>query len=178
MRGTFCNNSGAANESDFPFNSQPAGMCSTTLLNSVPAHSWIEYTVLTDAQLKTLLTGSPVIARFSGTSAFYSYASGTHSCANTSSITVSHLNEVVQVVGYDRNGSYIIKFSYGITWGVNGFATINSTLDCGLKLVVYELLSTLPHIILLPDPPKDDTKSEWNTTFMFVLAFLSMAVLA
>lgn len=39
-------------------------------------------------------------------------------------MTEPDINHYVQVIGYDSNGNYIIKNSWGIYWGDNGYATI------------------------------------------------------
>lgn len=43
----------------------------------------------------------------------------------------------MEVVGYDSSGNYIVKNSWGRSWGEDGFATINKDRDCGLRLRVY-----------------------------------------
>jgi hypothetical protein len=46
----------------------------------------------------------------------------------------------VELVGMDCNGNYIIKNSWGTSWGDGGFATIDAANDCGLSAFVYILL--------------------------------------
>lgn len=48
------------------------------------------------------------------------------------------LNHIVEVVGYDTNGNWIIKNSWGRTWGVNGFAYVSSVEDCSMRLYVAQ----------------------------------------
>jgi len=37
-------------------------------------------------------------------------------------------------------GDYIIKNSWGTSWGDQGYATISQTADCGITSNVYQLL--------------------------------------
>ncbi|NDW60087.1 hypothetical protein G0P98_26810 [Yangia sp. PrR004] len=55
-----------------------------------------------------------------------SYKSGTFSnCAKS-------LNHAVLAVGYDASGNWIVKNSWGTTWGVKGFITLASGDTCGV----------------------------------------------
>jgi len=76
---------------------------------------------------------------------FDSYSTGVYSCAKVAS--VSNLNHAILVVGYDANGNYIIKNSWGTSWGQSGYALIDPTMDCGVKLYVYRYNSTVPTIV-------------------------------
>ena len=171
------------------------GICSTTSLNTIPSATVTIYNNVTDTQLKTMLTNSPIPALISATSLFQSYTSGTFSCSNTSSMTINDLNHAIQIVGYNSDGDYIIKNSWGTTWGANGYATVDSTLDCGIKQVVYEFVSSTANVITWNTTANNTTnnttnnsttnnstnlttKAEWNMVFMLVLAFISMIVMA
>jgi hypothetical protein len=86
--------------------------------------------------MKTMVATAPVAALFyASDNGFASYASGTYSCR--SGVTVGDLDHAVEVVGYDSSGNYIVKNSWGRSWGEDGFATINKDRDCGLRLRVY-----------------------------------------
>jgi cathepsin L len=65
-----------------------------------------------------------------------SYSSGIYSCITTPNI--SNLNHAVEVIGFDSNGNYIIKNSWGTYWGNSGFGVIDSNNDCGIKLLMYQ----------------------------------------
>jgi cathepsin L len=97
------------------------------------------YTNLTNDQLYILLQNGPVLTYFKIENSFNYYSYGTYSCASfTNQFNINH---AVQVIGYDINGNYIIKNSWGTTWGQNGFATISNIMDCGIKLFVFQLQS-------------------------------------
>lgn len=49
------------------------------------------------------------------------------------------INHFVLVVGYDDKGNWIVKNSWGMAWGMNGFAYIDQEYDCGIKMQVYAL---------------------------------------
>ena len=40
----------------------------------------------------------------------------------------------------DCDGNYVIKNSWGTSWGQSGFATIDVNNDCGLSAYVYSVL--------------------------------------
>lgn len=195
---------GMPNDTTFPYTAanwgltgRPSnGICGTTNLITFPTATVTIYNNVTDTQLKTMLTNSPIPALINADSGFQSYSSGTYSCATTASMTINDLNHAIQLVGYDSSGNYIIKNSWGTTWGTNGYAVVSSTLDCGIKQVVYEFISSIPSVITLNSTTNNSTnnstnnttnnstinngtkKSEWKMAFMFVLAVLTMIVMA
>ena len=53
----------------------------------------------------------------------------------------ANINHAVELVGVDcSTGNYIIKNSWGTSWGDGGFATIDTTADCGLSAFVYSII--------------------------------------
>jgi hypothetical protein len=64
------------------------------------------------------------------------YSSGVYSCSRAANY--NDLNHGVQVIGYDSSGNYIIKNSWGTTWGENGYGYVSSSTskDCGVHLIV------------------------------------------
>lgn len=169
------------------------GICSTTNKNIIPTSTVTIYNNVTDTQLKTMLTNSPIPALINADAGFQAYSSGTYSCAGTATMTTADLNHAIQLIGYDSSGNYLIKNSWGTTWGVNGYATVSSTLDCGIKLVVYEFTSAVPSVITLNSTTTNNTNStnsttnsttntvkkfEWKMAFMLVLALISVLVTA
>jgi hypothetical protein len=68
---------------------------------------------------------------------FIYYKSGVFSCPST---TDEQLNHGVEVVGYDANGNFIIKNSWGTKWGLNGFAYINARNNCGITMYAYRFV--------------------------------------
>ena len=45
------------------------------------------------------------------------------------------------IIGYDSDGNYIIKNSWGTLWGESGFGRIDKNNDCGLSGFVGQFLS-------------------------------------
>jgi cathepsin L len=87
-----------------------------------------------DTQMKQHLVNGPVVARINATGlGNYNLNSPPFSCIPDPSATVPLLNHTVLVVGYDTDGNYIIRNSYGSLWGKGGDAIIDQTNDCGLK---------------------------------------------
>ena len=83
------------------------------------------YTSLTDSQLKAILAiHGPVSVAFHADTLFHSYRSGVHSCPY-----YSQINHAVVLVGYNSQG-WIIKNSWGTTWGDNGYGIISYGNDC------------------------------------------------
>jgi cathepsin L len=83
-----------------------------------------------------LIAQQPIIVYFWAETSFTSYSSGVYSCSRTAK--QGDLNHGVVVFGYDTVGNYLIKNSWGKSWGTNGFATIDATKDCGLTLIVLQ----------------------------------------
>lgn len=87
--------------------------------------------------MKSLLTQSPVASYFWATSQFYSYSAGIFSCPYEPSM--SQMNHGVMVFGYDANGNYYIKNSWGNRWGYQGFGLLKRDGDCGIRKLLVQL---------------------------------------
>lgn len=48
------------------------------------------------------------------------------------------INHAVLLIGYDSSGNYIIKNSWGTTWGNAGYALLHSMYSCGVGLYVSQ----------------------------------------
>ena len=83
-----------------------------------------------------MLQNAPLSVLIYASGGFMSYSSGIFSCGNTQ-ITTTKLNHAVQLIGYDTNGNYIIKNSWGKSWGKNGIGIVNKNSDCGISMRVY-----------------------------------------
>ncbi|OQR88018.1 cysteine protease family C01A [Achlya hypogyna] len=87
--------------------------------------------------LRTALQSGPLAVALSAKGAFKSYTSGVYTCpAITSSDMIDH---ALLLVGYDTgsDGDYwILKNSYGVTWGLQGFVHVkaDNMLNCGLNV--------------------------------------------
>jgi len=76
--------------------------------------------------LKTTVAASPVSICVDASN-WSPYKSGTfNNCGTT------NLNHAVLLVGYNDNESWIVKNSWGTSWGSNGFITLASGNTCGL----------------------------------------------
>lgn len=87
--------------------------------------------------MKQMLSQSPVAAYFWATTKFYSYSAGLFSCPYDP--TMSQMNHGVMIFGYDANGNYYLKNSWGVRWGYQGYAIINKDYDCGIRKIVIQL---------------------------------------
>lgn len=68
---------------------------------------------------------------------FNFYTSGVYACSSTYLV----LDHSVQIIGYTLNGDWIIKNSWGTSWGMSGFGLLSSDADkdCGIRNEVYKL---------------------------------------
>lgn len=93
---------------------------------------------LTNLQMKTLLAAAPVGVLIYADDGFQAYSSGVYTgCPSTFSTSFGKINHAVVIVGYDSNGNYIVKNSWGTTWGQNGFGVVSATNDCAISAYVY-----------------------------------------
>lgn len=93
---------------------------------------------ITNSQFKALVADAPVVALMYATDlGFPNYDSGVYACPRAAS--VSDLNHAVEVVGFDAEGNYIVKNSWGKQWGQAGFAVIDKDDDknCAINQRVY-----------------------------------------
>ncbi len=78
---------------------------------------WYRYDNVTPSQIQTLLgRGSLVVAIYAEAN-LYAYSSGVYSCPVGFSTAFSSINHAVELVGMDCSGNYIIKNSWGTSWG-------------------------------------------------------------
>ena len=88
--------------------------------------------------MKELLVVAPVATLFYPNGAgFHTYSDGVYSSCPDNPST-SDLTHAVQVIGYDASRNYIIKNSWGYSWGNFGMGLISNTKDCGIKRKVYQ----------------------------------------
>lgn len=83
-----------------------------------------------------MVLNGPVVALVQATTDFILYSEGVFSCDDTTN--ESNLNHAITVVGYDADGNFIAKNSWGKSWGVNGFMNLSKDNDCGLKLYTFQ----------------------------------------
>jgi C1A family cysteine protease len=95
-------------------------------------------TYLTADYLKQLLMNGPVSAYIYAETGFLAYSSGVYWCTTTNNASFEKLNHVVNIIGYDNNSNWIIKNSFGPSWGTNGFEILNNITNCGVMAYVYQ----------------------------------------
>ncbi len=101
------------------------------------------YSNITADRMKELLVNGPVGALIYANSGFQSYSSGVYSgCPASFTDSYRRINHAVVVVGYDANGNYIIKNSWGTTWGESGYGVVSKDNNCGLTAAVYQYESS------------------------------------
>jgi len=102
---------------------------------------WFRFDNATSSQIQSLLLTGTLVILYYADSGFMSYTSGVYSCSVNFTQAYGLINHAMELVGMDTNGNYIVKNSWGTTWGVNGFATINPSASCALNGYVYQLLA-------------------------------------
>lgn len=101
---------------------------------------WYRYDNITSSSIETLLTRGTLIVAIYADSTFMSYRSGVFSCPVNFTTAYASINHAVELVGMDCNGNYIVKNSWGTSWGESGYATINPNNDCAISAFVYSYL--------------------------------------
>lgn len=97
----------------------------------------------TNDRMKQLIANGPVAVLIYADTGFQAYRSGVYSgCPSSFSTSYSKINHAVVIVGYDVNGNYIIKNSWGTTWGTNGFGVVSKDNDCALSAFAFTYSSS------------------------------------
>ena len=84
-----------------------------------------------------LLQSGPVGALINADSGLMALSSGTYTGCPDFATSYSAINHAIVVVGYDDNGDYIIKNSWGKAWAQEGFGTISKDNDCAITAFVF-----------------------------------------
>lgn len=129
-----------------------SGMCSasTSSYHKFPDnHSIAFYTNPSISDVKDMLERGTLTAYFLAENYFSFYmGTGVYSCSYTP--TSSSLNHAVQIVGYNTSGNYwIIKNSWGTSWGASGFGYVSMTMDCGIRTFVFQVYGEMLKVFLL-----------------------------
>jgi hypothetical protein len=83
--------------------------------------------------MKTQIAASPMAIAIAVNYEFMQFrGKGVFSCRRN--VTWWELNHAVEVVGYDWDGNYIIKNSWGTMWGDMGYIVLNKTFSCGVGM--------------------------------------------
>ncbi|POM64268.1 Cysteine protease family C01A [Phytophthora palmivora] len=91
--------------------------------------------------LRSALEKQPIAAAMTSNGGFGDYAGGFYSCPNNGDLaSMSDLNHAVLLVGYGTDSSvgdyWILKNSYGSSWGDSGFIKLvaDAKINCGLNV--------------------------------------------
>ena len=97
----------------------------------------------TNDRMKQLIVNGPLATLIYADVGFQAYKSGIYSgCPSNFATSYSRINHAVVIIGYDANGNYIIKNSWGTTWGMNGFGIVSKDNDCGLSAYAFQYSSS------------------------------------
>jgi len=80
-----------------------------------------------------LVSYAPIAVAIYANADFMTYRSGIFTGCPSYATSKANVNHAVVLVGYDANGNYIIKNSWGTSWGDNGFGIISKDFDCGIS---------------------------------------------
>ena len=94
--------------------------------------------------MRSLITVAPAGALIYANNGFQAYSSGIYAGCPSFDESYNSIDHAVVIVGYDANGNYIIKNSWGTLWGESGFAVIDKTNNCALNAFVYQYTSSAP----------------------------------
>merc|ERR1712225_192371 len=124
---SFAKNKAVATEDSYPYTARD-GSCKSSYTTAIPQGGVTGYTDVGNSasSLKSALNGQPVsVAIQADQSVFQQYTGGviTSGCG-------SNLGHGVSAVGYDGN-TIKVKNSWGSSWGVNGYVSIDAS-QCGI----------------------------------------------
>ena len=132
---------GVPEETSYPYQNNDyyfgSSMCSTSnkvkLNYTVTVHDYFDQ-YLTVEQIQNLLyTYGPLSVSVHSAHNSFRYSSGyVNSCPSVNNSVTDH---VVLLVGYTTT-HWIIKNSWGTSWGNNGYAYVDKVWDCGIKNLV------------------------------------------
>eukprot|EP00644_Phytophthora_capsici_P002180 jgi/Phyca11/507382/fgenesh2_kg.PHYCAscaffold_27_\ len=129
--------------------SNTSSVCSSNSNNSAASISGWEQVVGADCStssncttlLRTALERQPIAVAITSNGGFSSYAGGFYSCPNNGVLSSKNdLNHAILLVGYGTDSSvgdyWILKNSYGSSWGDKGFMKLiaDSKVNCGLNV--------------------------------------------
>lgn len=123
----YVNSAGIVSESTYPYKGVE-GACQATsgekFLNS--SKPWTMVATGNTAALKTTVAASPVSICIDASN-WSAYKSGVFSNCGT-----TNLNHAVLLVGYDDAGNWLVKNSWGTSWGQQGYITLAPGNTCGI----------------------------------------------
>lgn len=92
--------------------------------------------------MKESIVSGPIGVTMYAPDDFSNYKSGVYTgCGTDFDISYRGTNHAVIIVGYDADGNYIIKNSWGTKWGTNGFGVVSKNADCAMSAWVHQYSS-------------------------------------
>jgi hypothetical protein len=120
------------------------GICETQHKVYLPDNTGIVMSYESSTKdLMNMLNGGPFLTYFSiyDLESLKQYGSGPYtSCPPNEKFTADKLNHVVLVVGYDKE-NFIVKNSWGESWGNNGYILIPKNRSCGIGKLNAQLMT-------------------------------------
>jgi C1A family cysteine protease len=162
---TFIRDIGLPVEGCFPYTATDTS-CGNACINwkagTDMVSGWHSVSSSVDSMKSAVYNNGPVVATFYVYNDFYSYRSGVYSYA-TGAYIGAH---AVLVVGYDdATGSFLVKNSWGSTWGESGYfhiaySEVTGTSRFGYSVLAYDGYKGIP----VPDntPPTASVSSPVN----------------
>lgn len=92
--------------------------------------------------MKSLIAYAPIAVYMYASDDFMLHKTGVFSGCPSFDESVDLINHAVLVVGYDRAGNYIIKNSWGVNWGDQGYAVVSKDADCAFSYYPLEIRGT------------------------------------
>ena len=158
--------------------SSPNNPCNQTSRIMLGTGTATIYNPLTTLQLKTILNDQgPVMVGINANANFMAYTSGIFTGCPANS--ADYINHAVTVVGYDDSGSghWLIKNSWGTTWGESGYMRLAYSADCGIKNlvgnIVFSSYNSDPNVVLA----SSQLKLASGAFYMQLVAAILMALL-
>jgi C1A family cysteine protease len=103
--------------------------------------SFAIYQNLTSSQIIFYINNGPIAAGMYANSGIQAYKSGIYSGCPSNSY--KYLDHAIVLVGYNTTGNYyIIKNSWGTSWGQSGYGYVSMTNDCGISSWLYQFTSS------------------------------------
>ncbi|TKY71830.1 P34 thiol protease [Spatholobus suberectus] len=118
-------NNGIASELDYPYNGTNGACKASTILNSATIDGYSPVAP-SDNGLLSATVKQPTTVYFNVVNDFFNYKSGIYDGPNCP-VNSTSINHAMLVVGYGSEngvGFWIVKNSWGTTWGMNGYSWI------------------------------------------------------
>ena len=134
----------------------------------------------TNIKMKELIANGPIAVLIYADLGFQAYKSGIYSgCPSSFSTSFNNINHAVVIVGYDADGNYIVKNSWGTTWGINGFGVVSKDRDCALSAYAFQYVSSASAgngVIFSNQINMNSSNNGYNMLTLLVLLLLTVVL--